>query len=428
MAHTVLFCAALLVSSSFRRARGELAFHIPDTFENDGNKTLLPVSDAWSGSGGFQGKIAEVRMYDAAVSGTTSQQPDFILNDVVDFGRLGAEDYMLVDPSSVPNMSDGFSLASWFLPTGQAPGGGSGTVAMRSSTFHLGVTAEGLPIATVSTRDGGYGGAPLLGTEVPLYTWTHLCLRVRVNGRFNEAMEEIHIDQSVSEEIQIDLFVDGALVESAKLPNREKLHVEGDERVSLGGPSPPESDHIGRKDMHQIFRGKIAGTRLYGSWISDAEISKLAADKPDGLGAWEAVRARLGLVWIIVILLAIPCACLYGYAVKVGMMQNALARARATPSSSSVELAEGVAPSPFAGDASNLQTWLEKHGLGGYYAALMSQGYDDVSIFVTMSPREIEGMFDAAAVLPGHRIKFRQAVQASGVKLYKNTCPQERRH
>jgi len=60
----------------------------------------------------------------------------------------------------------------------------------------------------------------------------------------------------------------------------------------------------------------------------------------------------------------------------------------------------------------DLQTWLEGNGLGAYTAALLEAGYDDVDTFRQMRPEDLAEMCDIAQVKPGHRVRFRRAVEA----------------
>lgn len=56
--------------------------------------------------------------------------------------------------------------------------------------------------------------------------------------------------------------------------------------------------------------------------------------------------------------------------------------------------------------------WLEAHGLGAYHAALEEAGYDDLSLLPRLRPVELDEMLEAVVAKPGHRAKFRHAVEA----------------
>lgn len=61
----------------------------------------------------------------------------------------------------------------------------------------------------------------------------------------------------------------------------------------------------------------------------------------------------------------------------------------------------------------DVAAWLATHHLQQYAINLGDAGYDELAVFRMLRPNEIEEMLDAVQVIkPGHRVKFRRAVEA----------------
>lgn len=62
--------------------------------------------------------------------------------------------------------------------------------------------------------------------------------------------------------------------------------------------------------------------------------------------------------------------------------------------------------------SSRVAVWLANNGLEDYVEALEHAGYDDLKLLADLRPNEVEEMLDIASVMkPGHRAKFRRAVE-----------------
>jgi len=81
---------------------------------------------------------------------------------------------------------------------------------------------------------------------------------------------------------------------------------------------------------------------------------------------------------------------------------------RATSSGGSQTPHHGI---PGDSAVSRLLAFLDTHGLGVYAEALLSNGYDDLSIILNMSNEDFQDMCDFTQVLPGHRLKFIAAIE-----------------
>lgn len=61
---------------------------------------------------------------------------------------------------------------------------------------------------------------------------------------------------------------------------------------------------------------------------------------------------------------------------------------------------------------SSIADWLDAYGLGAYRAALEDAGYDDLPLLRKLRAAELDEMLEAVVAKPGHRAKFRHAVEA----------------
>lgn len=105
-----------------------------------------------------------------------------------------------------------------------------------------------------------------------------------------------------------------------------------------------------------------------------------------------------------------------GSAATVGAVgdSSAVAAASSAETAPSVELDSRSLAPPVDDSLPSLPDWLASHGLGVYTESLLDAGYDDVLIFSAMRQEELAEMCELVQVKPGHRVRFRRAIEALG--------------